>query len=183
MVMSYVSNRTAQIRIGNHMGNKFNLESGVPQGGILSPTLLIPYTSDIPRAGPNSEDVIFADAITQVIQNIDGDQEQLKIDTEREIDRVNTYEKSWKIMTNTTKFKIMSISKTRPLQIEIDNRMMTFANECNILGLKFKRTGTVSHITDRIRLAKKQTQRLKRFKNLCEKNKITSVQSINKTCA
>ena len=78
-------------------------------------------------------------------------------------------------MTNTTKYKIMSISKTRPLQIEIDNRMMPFANECNILGLKLKRTGIVSHITDRIRLAKHQTQRLKRFKNLNEKTKITSV--------
>ena len=72
---SYVCDRTAQIRIGKHMGNKFNLESGVPQGGILSPTLFIFYTSDIPRAGPNSEDVIFADDITQVIQNTDGDKE------------------------------------------------------------------------------------------------------------
>ena len=87
---SYVSDRTAQIRIGNHLGNKFNLESGVPQGGILSPTLFIFYASDIPRAGPNSEDVIFADDITQIIQNIDGNKEQLKMDTEREIDRVNS---------------------------------------------------------------------------------------------
>ena len=74
-------------------------------------------------------------------------------------------------MTNTTKFKIMSVSKTRPLQIEVDNRLRPFANECNILGLKLKRTGTVSHITDRIRSAKNQTQRLKRFINLNEKTK------------
>ena len=39
------------------------------------------------------------------------------------------------------------------------------------IGLKLKRTGTVSHITDRIRLAKNQTQRLKRFVNLNEKTK------------
>ena len=64
-------------------------------------------------------------------------------------------------MTNATKFKIMSVSKTRPLQIEVDNRLMPFANECNILELKLKRTGTVSHITDRIRSEKNQTQRLK----------------------
>ena len=83
IVSSYVSDRTDQIRIGNHIGNKFNLESGGPQGGILSSTLFISYTSDIPRAGPNSDDVIFADDITQVIQNIDGDKEQLKYDTER----------------------------------------------------------------------------------------------------
>ena len=40
---SFISNRTAQIRIENFKGDKINLESGVPQGGILSPTLYIYY--------------------------------------------------------------------------------------------------------------------------------------------
>ena len=79
------------------------------QGGILSPTLFIFYTSDILQAGPHSEDVIFADDITHIIQNLDNDKEQLKFNTEREVDRVNTYEKKWKITTNIAKFKVMSI--------------------------------------------------------------------------
>ena len=172
VLSSYVTNRTAQIRINTHLGNLFQLESGVPQGGILSPTLFIFYTSDIPRSGPNCEDVLFADDITQIIENTDQDKEQLVIDTERQISRINNYERKWKIMTNTTKFKILSISKTRPIPIQIDNRIIPFANECSILGLKIKRTGTVSHLTDRNKLARGQSQKLRRFANLKENTKL-----------
>ena len=73
ILSSYVTGRTTQIRLEQYIGDKFNLESGVPQGGILSPTLFIFYTSDIPQVGPYSEDVIFADDITQIIQNLDND--------------------------------------------------------------------------------------------------------------
>ena len=116
--------------------------------------------------------MLFADDITQVIENTDKDKEQLVIDTEREIGRINRYEKQWKIMTNTTKFKVMSISKTRPIPIKIDNRIIPFANECSILGLKIKRTGIVRHLGDRIRQAKAQSQKIKQFANLNEKTKL-----------
>ena len=48
ILASYVTDRTAQIRINAYIGTKFKLESGVPQGGILSPSLFIFYTSDLP---------------------------------------------------------------------------------------------------------------------------------------
>ena len=48
ILASYITNRTAQLKIGNHIGPKFELLSGVPQGGILSPTLYIFYVKDIP---------------------------------------------------------------------------------------------------------------------------------------
>ena len=38
---SFVPNRTAQIKIEQHIGPKFQLQAGVPQGCILSPTLFI----------------------------------------------------------------------------------------------------------------------------------------------
>ena len=37
MLTSFVSDRTAQTRINSRIGDKFQIESGVPQGGILSP--------------------------------------------------------------------------------------------------------------------------------------------------
>ena len=44
----YLENRTAAIRIGTFLGQKFPLLSGVPQGGYLSPTLFALYTADLP---------------------------------------------------------------------------------------------------------------------------------------
>ena len=91
-LVSYISNRTAQIRVNNLIGNKFPLESGVPQGGILSPTLFIFYTGDLPGPGPNCKDVIFADDITQVVENFTNNRDELAEDTETEIKRINNYE-------------------------------------------------------------------------------------------
>lgn len=49
------------------MADPFITENGVPQGGCLSPTLFILYTSDMPEPAPYSEHIMFADDITQII--------------------------------------------------------------------------------------------------------------------
>ena len=87
ILCSFISNRTAQIHIENFKGDKINLESGVLQGGILSPTLYILYTRDTPPpAGDNSNDVIFAGDVTQVIQNLCDDRRALAESTALEIE-------------------------------------------------------------------------------------------------
>ena len=166
ILCSYVVGRTAQIRIDNAIGPKFDLKSGVPQGGILSPTLFILYTRDLPPAGNDCDDVIFADDITQVIQNFSDNKEELAISTTREIERVNQFEKDWKIMININKFNLLSISKLRPHQVVNEGRLLNFSNEIKILGLTLKRTGIKQHITNWINLAKIQTNKLRRFSGL-----------------
>ena len=171
-LVSYISNRTAQIRVNNLIGNKFPLESGVPQGGILSPTLFIFYTGDLPGPGPNCKDVIFADDITQVVENFTNNRDELAEDTETEIKRIYKYENKWKIKTNVNKFNLLSLSKSKPSPVTIDNRLIPFKNECDISGLKLKCTGIISHITSRISMAKTQTQKLKRFNGLNMKTRL-----------
>ena len=149
------------------------LLSRVPQGGILSPTLYIMYTKDVPvPQNDNNLNVIFADDITQVIQNKENDKQQLAIDTAIEIERINQYERKWKIQTNMTKFNILSISKLRPEPIEIQGRIIPFANEAKTLGLTLKRTDTLMHVNNRIGMAKQQSLKIKRFAKLSEKNKL-----------
>ena len=166
VLCSFVTDRTAQIKIEKHIGPKFHLDARVPQGSILSPTLFIFYTSDIP--GPvtaTDTDIIFADDVTQVIIH-EGTNRELAIQTEREIVRVNNYEKEWKIKTNKNKFRIISASKTKPAPIRVDDENMIFTENVNILGLTLKRTGSVSHITMKIATAKQQLLKLRRFYRL-----------------
>ena len=112
ILCSFTFNRTAQIRINSIIAPKFQLKSGVPQGSILSPTLFIFNTHDLPLPQSDlSTDVIFADDVTQVVEYRGNGREQLAVQTEREIVRVNEFEKVWKIKTNPTKFKMISISK------------------------------------------------------------------------
>ena len=51
---------------------------------------------------------------TQIIQNLRDDRGVLAETTALEIERINNYEKKWKIQTSINKFSLLSISKLRP---------------------------------------------------------------------
>ena len=166
-ICSYVSNRTVQIKIDGFVGSKFELSAGVPQGSILSPTLFIFYTNDIPPPiHGESCDVLFADDVTQVIEFRGRDREELAVRSEMEITRVNEYEKKWKIKTNKNKFKMIPASKTAPYPISVEDENLNFTTEFNILGLTLTRTGCQKHLGAKIRSAKGQLLKLRRFEHL-----------------
>ena len=170
IICSFTENRTTQIRINNIIGPKFQLKSGVPQGSILSPSLFIFYTHDLPQPVSDIDtDVIFADDVSQIVEYHGRDKEQLAVKSEQEIVRVNEFEKLWKIKTNATKFKMISVSKTQPYPISVYDRNMPFTNDINLLGLTLTRTGFVKHINNKVKQAKHQLLKLKRFYHLSPK--------------
>ena len=143
----------------------------MPQGSILAPTLYIFCTSDLPAAGAGRTDVLFADDVTQIIEYMHHSKRALALRTKREIERINKFEKEWKIKTNKNKFKILSISKTKPEPIVIDHRRINFANNVNILGFNMGRTGFGVHLTKRTAIAKGTLTKLKRFRAIKSKTK------------
>ena len=114
---------------------------------------------------------MFADDVTQIIEHHHASKRFLALKTQREIERIDRYEKQWKIKTSQNKFKILSISATKPHDVVIQNRQIPFDNKINILGFQLSRTGFNCHITDRLRKAKAELNKLKRFKNLTPKIK------------
>ena len=118
-----------QISIGKDHSNEINLLSGVPQGSVLSPTLYSLYTNDLPPAGPGCLDTIFADDITQVITSPSKSKAMLKIKVEREIERINKYERAWKIQTSEEKFKIIPIAQYKTKKINVNGRDIDTCNE------------------------------------------------------
>ena len=168
ILYSFTQERTAQIKINITIGPQFQLKAGVPQGSILSPSLFIFYTHDMPASDSNT-DVIFADDVAQIVEHHGGDREELAVQSEREIVGVSEFEKKWKIKTNANKFKMVSISKTQPYPVSVDDTNMPFTNDINLLGLTPTRTGFFKHISSKINQAKHQMLKLKRFYKLSPK--------------
>ena len=164
ILCSFLEERIAKIKIGDYVGPPIRLQSGVPQGSILSPTLYILFIADMPEPGPGCYVVGFADDITQVITYPGKSKLMLARRTSEEIKKINDYEKSWKIQTSKEKFKLISISALKPEQVMVDQQAVRFSNTSNILGLNISSRGISAHVILRERKARGQLQQLKRFK-------------------
>ena len=106
--------------------------------------------------------------------------QMLALNTRREIERINEYEKKWKIKTNKNKFQLLSISKTKPPEIRINNEKIDYKDQVNILGLNIKRTGISIHIKQKLAQARIRKGKLKRFDKLTPKIKIHLYKSLTR---
>jgi len=166
ILCNFVEGRTAMIRLDTVAGPRFPLQSGVPQGSTLSPTLFILYTADLERPNNNCVDVSFADDITQIMLYPLKSKEMLTAVTVNEIKRINDFEKRWKIKTNKNKFQLLSVSATKPKEVTVDQERIPFCNKVKILGMEFGTRGVSTHMKRRLAMAKKQFTKLKRFKGM-----------------
>lgn len=164
---NFVDDRKAKIKMGHYVGPAFNLHCGVPQGSILSPTLFCFYVKDLPSPSLGCTQIIFADDHTQIITypNKTG-KHMLARRTQREIEKINAYEKTWKISTNPAKFQLLSISALKPADVNINNTIIPFTRYATVLGFRFGTRGFSQHIKSRLQMARASLSSLNRFRGL-----------------
>ena len=180
IISNYLENRTAAIRIGTFIGQKFPLLSGVPQGGCVSPTLFALYTADLPPPSGNNESIVYADDITQIIQK-KGSENYLARKTAREIIKINEFENKWKIKTNIDKFQIIPVGRLGLKKVIVNNQAHEFANRGKVLGTIITKNGFPSQASNRINLAKSKLSMLHRFTELSPKHKRTLYKALIKS--
>lgn len=170
-IHNYLNNRKAKIRIGQYIGPEFQLHSGVPQGGCLSPTLFNIYTQDLPKPFPRTEIIQYADDITQICTNPGKSLAMHHANTIRAIDTINRYEHKWKIRTNKDKFQIISAGTCRHKQLHTQDATIEYSTTAKVLGLKITNTGYSAHVKERIHIANSTLTRMYRFRNIKQKTK------------
>ena len=63
-ITNYIKGRKAHTSYINHISSQRQFKTGVPQGGVLSPTLFNVYTADIPPPRAPVQVMVYADDIT-----------------------------------------------------------------------------------------------------------------------
>lgn len=165
LLCNFLKDRSAKIKLENHLGNIFNISCGVPQGSVLSPTLFIIYTRDSPHS-ISGLNISYADDITQITHHEGRSKNLMNAKTKQEIERINQYEKKWKIKTNVNKFNIIPIHSKRNEALIINNEATEFTNNGKTLGLKISQTSYISHIKERKGKASHALHKLYKFRHL-----------------
>ena len=167
MMCSFLDSRSARIRIGEHFGPPFPLETGVPQGGCLSPLLYILYINDMPEPQHPTENTSFADDTTQLITVQGKNKQRLTLHAAQEIQRLNNYETNCKINTNTNKFKLILVPSLRVIPpIQLKDGPLEYSNKGKILGFTLSSSGMAAHVSATVGRATAQLISLFRFRHL-----------------
>lgn len=177
IICDYITERTVKIRINNIIGPEIEILSGVPQGGILSPTLYTIYTRDLPEPTIDSYDILYADDITQIITHNGKSKRAMAIKVGREIERINKFEREWKIKTNQNKFALIPLASKRYEDIIAEGELLETKTEGKALGLKITTNGYFKHIKELVNKGERAIHDLRQLRDIPENIKLHLVKA------
>ena len=107
---SYIlSNRTQVVAVDGETSDKVHVESGVPQGSVLGPSLFLFYINDLPQ-GLYSTVPLFADD-TVVYLTVSSDSECSKLQSD--LDKLAKWDNNWKMEFHPEKCTVLTVSEKR----------------------------------------------------------------------
>ena len=143
----YLNNRKARVLVNGSYSRKKTIKEGVPQGGILSPSLFLIYISDIVKDLPNGVKVaIYADDIALWCSEENLTTARYRI--QEALNVLNAWTKRWlmKINTNKTTYTIFSLStKEQEIELRLDGQKLAEDKSPTYLGITFDKRLTWKH--------------------------------------
>ncbi len=147
----------AQVRLEGSMGEPFSCNIGVRQGDVLSPTLFNLYVNDIPEALPTDEHspeigphkvncLMYADDLVLISGSATG--------LQRHLDQLASYCNEWCLNVNTSKTKVMVISRNGHKKAEkfnLGGQELELVMEYKYLGVLMHASGSMRPAQQNIR--------------------------------
>ncbi len=131
---SYIEDRFFRVKKGNEYSHYLPINAGVPQGGVLGPTLYLLYTADIPN-DEKSFIALFADDTTVAARNTSYEKaaESLQIS----LNQISKWAKQWKIAINENKSTRVDFTLWNHSYIPsyLDGKPAPLAGSARYLGL------------------------------------------------
>ena len=111
-IEAFLVGRKQRVVVGESFSNWTPVESGVPQGSVLAPTLFILYMNDLPSA-LNCNIMIFADD-SKLYQTVRHPEEALSL--QANLDAAVRWADMWQLTFNAAKCKALHIGRHAPRQ-------------------------------------------------------------------
>ena len=143
-IRAYLHNRRARVTVNGHKGKQVLLRHGVPQGGVLSPTLFLIFINDLIETLPKGiHAALYADDLVMWCK-----EEYATTATYRmrlAVDNLAAWAEEWNVKINkekssTTLFTLSS--KQKPGVIKLGDTPLKNEGEATYLGVTFDRRQT-----------------------------------------
>ncbi|OOY33764.1 hypothetical protein BOV88_13545 [Solemya velum gill symbiont] len=147
---SYLYNRRARVLVDGQCGQKVLLKQGVPQGGVLPPTLFILFMNDlVPELPKGVQSALYADDLVLWCSEEYASTAKYRIQTA--LDIIVTWAKQWCVTINREKTTgtLFTLSpKTQSVKLTLDDTPLKMEDQQTYLGVTFdKRMTWKQHIT------------------------------------
>ena len=147
---SYLQNRRARVKVNGHYGRKVLLRQGVPQGGVLSPTLFILFINDIVTELPKGvHAALYADDL--VLWSTEEYASTASYRMNKALEIVSSWTERWCVTINrdkTTATLFTLSPKESVTKISIGDTAIKMEDQQTYLGVTYdKRLTWNQHIT------------------------------------
>jgi len=111
-ISDFLTDRIIQVRVGNVLSDKVQMDNGTPQGSIISPMLFIIMINDLPSPTANTaESAIYADDSSA--KSSGENLKTINFDIQKHLDRVNKWSNTWGFKLSKAKTTALIFSKSR----------------------------------------------------------------------
>jgi len=149
---SFLTDRTAQVTVEGCISEERTLTKGVPQGGILSPTLFCIMMYDFPGTDEGVVISTYADDITIDVTAHSTIEAETKL--QRFLNRVERWADEWKLTFSVNKCASLTFSRRNreeaPVRLFLKEQQIGTTEEFKFLGVWFNRRLTWKTHIDRL---------------------------------
>lgn len=148
IVKSYLSNRSFTVSVGKAQSEKRFIRVGLPQGGVLPPTLFKIFLNDIPQT-ESSMLALLADDTAYLAES--HSTKALINKLQKAADSASRYFKKWRIRVNETKTEALIFTRKRALRhspqssVKVNGADVAWKDYLKYLGMQLDRRLTHGH--------------------------------------
>jgi len=147
-ISAFLTNRTQAVVVEGATSDRANVESGVPQGSVLGPSLFLFYINDIPANTDSTVRLFADDTVAYMAITSTNDCQSLQSD----LTKLEQWETRWKMQFHPDKCNVLSITrKKHPIKYNyiLHNQVLQHVTSVKYLGITFNSDLTFGeHITN-----------------------------------
>jgi hypothetical protein len=141
---SYLSDRTQQVNVNGIYSSSYKINTGVPQGSILSPFLYIIFTADMPHILAHARYYCYADDTQLLHSGPLKDIRKVKAEVEEDFSRVGQWAAANLLKLNADKTQFLLIKGANVcvpvLHLQLQGQAVAPVEHTKILGIIFDST-------------------------------------------